>query len=78
MPRIKPSESQMKDRMSAAIIKKHMILNQKTDNDIAIQVGFTKRTFQNKCKKPETFTLGELRKICSILRIPAEEKEQIL
>lgn len=78
MPRIRESESQLKDNITRASIKRGMELTKKSQYEIAMQIGFTKRTFQNKCKRPETFTLGELRKLCSILKISGEEKEQII
>lgn len=78
MPRIKESEDQLKDNITRASIKRGMELTKKSQCEIAARVGFTKRTFQNKCKRPETFTLGEFRKVCKILKISGEEKKEII
>ena len=78
MPKLKESDEQQKDRIARAYIAKNMELYNLNDEQIAIKLRCTKRTFQNKKKRPETFTLGELRKLCTIIKLSDEEKTLIL
>lgn len=78
MPKLKESEEQMKNNMARACIAKNMTLYNLSDEQIAIKLRCTKRTFQNKKKRPETFTLGELRKLCTVIKLSDEEKSLII
>lgn len=78
MPRLKESEEQQKDKLIRAYIAKNMELYSLSDELVAIKLRCTKRTFQNKKKRPETFTLGELRKLCTVMKLKDEEKVLIL
>lgn len=49
-----------------------------TEDDLAIEACFTSRTLRNKLKHPETFKLGELRKISKALGFSDEEKADVL
>lgn len=78
MPKLKETQEQLKDNITRAYIAKNMALYNLTDEEVAIKLRCTKRTFQNKKKRPETFTLGELRRLCSVLKLSEEEKVLIL
>lgn len=78
MPRLRETEEQRKDRLTRAYIAKNMELYNLTDEQVAIRLRCTKRTFQNKKKRPETFTLGELRKLCAAIKLNDEEKGLIM
>lgn len=78
MPKLKESEEELKNRITRAYIAKNMALYNLSDEQIAIKLMCTKRTFQNKKKRPETFTLGELRKLCIVIKLTDEEKTLIL
>jgi len=78
MPKLKETESQQKDRLTRAYIAKNMELYGLSDEQVAVKLRCTKRTFQNKKKCPETFTLGELRKLCTTIKLSNEEKAEIL
>lgn len=78
MPKLKESEELQKDRLARAYIAKNMELYGLNDEQIAARLRCTKRTFQNKKKHPETFTLGELRKLCIVIRLSNEEKSLIM
>lgn len=78
MPKLKETESQQKDRLTRAYIAKNMELYGLSDEQVAIKLRCTKRTFQNKKKRPETFTLGELRKLCATIKLKDEEKGLII
>lgn len=78
MPKLKEAEDVQKDRIVRAYIAKNMELYNLNDEQVAIKLRCTKRTFQNKKKRPETFTLGELRKLCATLKLSSEEKSLII
>lgn len=78
MPKLKESSEQQKNRVLRALILKNMELHDITSDQIALKLCFTKRTLLNKMKRPETFTLGELRKLCLILKFSNEEKAMVL
>lgn len=78
MPKLKESEEEQKNNIARAYIAKNMALYNLTDEQIAVKLRCTKRTFQNKKKRPETFTLGELRKLCIVIKLSEEEKSLIL
>jgi hypothetical protein len=67
-----------KDRLARAYIAKNMELYNISDEQAAAKLRCTKRTFQNKKKRPETFTLGELRKLCTAIKLNNEEKALIM
>jgi hypothetical protein len=78
MPKLKESEEEQKNNIARAYIAKNMALYNLSDEQIAVKLRCTKRTFQNKKKRPETFTLGELRKLCTVIKLSDEEKSLIL
>lgn len=78
MPKLKESEEEQKDRITRAYIAKNMELYNLSDEEVAIKLRCTKRTFQNKKKHPDTFSLGELRKLCSVIKLSNEEKSLIM
>lgn len=78
MPKSKEYEELQKDRLTRALIAKNMALYDLSDEQVAIKLRCTKRTFQNKKKRPETFTLGELRKLCVAIKLSDEEKSLIM
>ena len=78
MPKIKLSEQEEKNRKVRACIAKHMELNGLDDETVAIKLHVTKRTFQNKKKRPGTFTLTELRKLVDILKISESDRLELV
>jgi hypothetical protein len=78
VPKLKESDEEQKNRLTRAYIAKNMKLYDLSDEQIAVKLRCTKRTFQNKKKRPETFTLGELRKLCIVIKLTDEEKSLIL
>lgn len=78
MPKLKKSEEEQKNVLTRAYIAKNMTLYNLSDEQVAIKLRCTKRTFQNKKKRPETFTLGELRKLCIVIKLSEEEKSLIM
>lgn len=66
------------DNIVRSLIAKNMELLTFSDDDMAIYLRCTKRTFQNKKKCPQTFNLKELRILCKTLHFSEEEKAQFL
>ena len=78
MPKLKESDEEKKNRNTRAYIAKNMELYNFNDEQVAVKLRCTKRTFQNKKRRPETFTLGELRRLCITLKFSDEEKTYIM
>jgi 2-phosphoglycerate kinase len=78
VPKLKESEELQKDRLARAYIAKNMELYGLSEEQIALKLRCTKRTFQNKRKRPETFTLKEFRKLCAVIKLSDEEKSLIM
>lgn len=78
MPKLRISDTQQKDILTRAFIAKNMELYNMNDDQIALKLNCTKRTFQNKKKRPETFTLRELRKLSALIKLTDEEKTLIM
>lgn len=74
MPKLKETAEQHKDNLVRAYIAKNMALYGFKDEQIAVKLHCTRQTFQSKKKRPETFILRELRKLCTILKLKDEEK----
>lgn len=78
MPKLKESELEQKNRITRAYIAKNMELYGLSDEEVAVKLHIVKRTFQNKKKRPGTFTLEELRKLCTLLKFNEQEKAMLL
>ena len=64
MAKTKEYRRDNQQRKVRALIARHMELQKADEEGIALKMQKTKRTFQNKQKRPETFTLGELWDLC--------------
>ena len=79
MPRPKKTEAQEKDLLLRALIEKNKVLLGIHDNEtLAKKLMVCPRTMYNKLDRPETLTLEELRRLCSILHFTEEEKKAIM
>lgn len=78
MPKLKPSEAELKNRTVRGLILKNMEVCNIKEEELACKAMFTSRTLRNKMKRPETFTLRELRAICKALNFTTDEKAQVL
>lgn len=78
MPKLKQSETEQKNCITRAHIAKNMELYGLSDEEVAVKLRIVKRTFQNKKKRPGTFTLDELRRLCNVLKFDDQEKAMIL
>ena len=79
MPRPIKTEAQEKDLLLRALIEKNKVLLGIHDNEtLAKKLMVCPRTMYNKLDRPETLTLKELRRLCSILHFTEEEKKAIM
>lgn len=78
MPKLKETAEEQKNKLIRAIIAKNMVLYNLTDEQVAVKLRCVKRTFQNRKRKPEDFSLKELRSLAIILKFTDEEKLQII
>lgn len=78
MPKLKPSEEELKIRMLRGIIKKYLEVEKMTEEQLAAKMHIAKRTLQNKRRNPESFTYYQIRLILKILRVPDEEKIKVV
>lgn len=69
MSKLKPGETEEANRRTRAIINYGMSKENITDLEIARRTCHTDRTIRNKKKRPETFTLAELRILINMLRL---------
>lgn len=69
MPKLKISETEEENRRTRAIISYGMSKEAITDLDIAKRICHSDRTVRNKKKRPETFTLSELRILVKLLKL---------
>lgn len=68
MPKLKPSNQEEANCIVRACISGNMERHRLTDEQLAVKVGVTKKTIQNKRHRPETFTLQELQKMAKALK----------
>ncbi len=78
MPKIAITDEEKQNRVVRSIIAKNMELYGITEEELAIKCRFTTQTLRNKKKRPETFTLKELRTLCRTLHVSNEDKMLIL
>ena len=77
MPKLKPSEEQELNAIVRGCILKREQIAMLSEEQIATKLYCTKRTYQNKKKRPDTFTFGEFRKLCKILKLNESELKEI-
>lgn len=70
MPKLKLSDSEMADRRTLAEIDTIKLLKNLSDSEVAGKLGICTKTFQSRLKKPETFTLRELRILANMSEDP--------
>lgn len=73
MPRVRQPDSKVKDDLVRGYLAKGQAIQGLSDEQVAIKLHCDRTTYQRKKKRPVTFTLGELRKLCEILKISNEE-----
>lgn len=78
MPRIKVSIFEFERRKIISIIEKNKILCGYTDKDVIRLMSIPEATYYKRKKFPGTFTQDELSRLCKTLRIPKEERGELI
>uniref|UniRef100_UPI0006D174CD hypothetical protein n=1 Tax=Clostridium sp. NkU-1 TaxID=1095009 RepID=UPI0006D174CD len=69
MPKLKPSDKEVSNRVVQACISSNMALYDCSEKAMAVKLGVTTRTIQNKRSKPGTLTLNELWDLSKALKL---------
>lgn len=77
MPKLKPSDLEIQNRNTRAVIKYCQERTGVTDDTLAKSMCCTVRTIQNKRKHPDTLTLRELRVLSKVLKMTEEQKAEL-
>ena len=78
MPKLKPNIQEERNRIVRACIagnKERLAID---DAALAIKVGVTKKTIQNKYHRPETYSLDEMQKIATVLKFTPIQAASVL
>lgn len=78
MPKVKPSDQEESNRVVRACISAGMERQAIDDEKLAVKVGVTKKTIQNKRHRPETLTLQELQKMAKVLKFTPFQAASVL
>ena len=78
MPKLKPSDQEESNRVVRACISAGMERQAIDDEKLAVKVGVTKKTIQNKRHRPEPLTLQELQKMAKILKFTPFQAASVL
>lgn len=70
MPKLQLTDSEMADRRTLAEIDTIKLLKNLDDSEMAKKLGVCTKTFQSRLRKPETFTLRELRILAKMSEDP--------
>lgn len=73
MPRVRQTDNQQKDDLVRGYLAKAQAILRMSDEQVANKLHCDRSTYQRKKKRPATFTLGELRRLCEALKITDEE-----
>lgn len=69
MPKLRPSDKEASRRVVRACISSNMDFYSISEESVAVKLGVTKRTVQNKRSNPETLTLEELWNLGKALKL---------
>ena len=78
MPRIPPNKNEMRNRILIGSMENRMVIMGYEKQDVAKRIGMPASTFYYRVNHPETFNVGDLRKVFDVLKYPREEAEKIL
>ena len=78
MPAIKVSAEEKENRETIAKIESYMILSGIKKPELAKKTFIPYSTLASRFNKPDTFTRGELRRICKVLSIPREDRGTLI
>lgn len=73
MPKLKPSATEMMNREVRASLLAGQERKAMADQSVAKYMGACKETYQKRKREPEKMTLGELRCLIKLFKIPDQE-----
>lgn len=77
MPRsMVTNTTEIQNRAIKGIIQSKMIRLGLKTKDLAVKIHMPESTMYLRMRNPDTFQVGELRRICTALKFTEEEKEQ--
>lgn len=78
MPKIKKTPQQVKTSILLACVKKYMVINDITTQEVlAKKLGISQPTLSIRLKNPGTFTLNEVHSLFSVLKVSEYDKTEI-
>lgn len=78
MPATIPYKYEKLQLQARAVIAKYQELTKTDDQKASLRIRRNKQSFQNKKKRPETFTLGELWEFCELVHMTGPDRAIIL
>jgi len=78
VPKLKQSPDEHKNLMFQAYLSKNMTLYGVDIKRLSLKLQLSERTLRNKIKRPETFTVCEIRKAFAVLKFSDVEKAEIM
>lgn len=78
MSTLKPSNTELQNRRTRAIISYGMDKQGLTNADLAKAAGITERTVRKRRQYPETLTMFEMRAWCRILKLDEKQQAQLI
>ncbi|WP_026889889.1 hypothetical protein [Lacrimispora aerotolerans] len=78
MPKLKPSHKEALSRVERACISSNMDLYCLYEENVAVKLGITQWTIQNKRARPGTFTLSELWDLSKSLKLTPVQAASIV
>ncbi len=78
MPAVKPSRHERHQRQARSVLSKYLDLTKTDEEKAALTIRRTKRCFQDKRKRPETFTLDELWDFCDAVHMSGADRAIIM
>ena len=79
MPKTVPTDMELYRRNVRSIIKKHMEAQGiKNNKDLAKEINMPESTLNYRLKNPETIKFGEMHRINKALKIPKEERGELI
>lgn len=78
MPKLKPSEAELKNRITTGYIAQKQLLYDISDMQLAKALDLNKQVFQRKKRDPESFRLWQIRTLAKLLHFEDEEKAKMI
>ena len=78
MPKLKKSENEIKDNTIRAVLEYGMAMQDINMKTLSSVVGISEPTLYKRLQNPSEMRLGEMRILCSKLKITGDMKEKLI